>query len=86
MIKGFFISIGILLLVNYSFAQTNTFPSSGNVGIGTTSPASTLEINSNLSSSNLLQIYNAGILRYIVSYTGTQVWYLNNTISEAGSI
>jgi hypothetical protein len=32
------------LAVSSAFAQTNTFPSSGNVGIGTTSPGAKLEI------------------------------------------
>jgi hypothetical protein len=43
-------SVILLLLIfsgyYYSFAQTNTFPSSGNVGIGTTSPASQLTLGS----------------------------------------
>ena len=34
----------VILISTPSFAQTNTFPSSGNVGIGTTSPRSKLEI------------------------------------------
>lgn len=41
--KLYFI-FGILLIVNYCFGQTNTFPSSGNVGIGTTSPAGALDV------------------------------------------
>jgi hypothetical protein len=40
MIVGF----GIVLASLGTVAQTNTFPSSGNVGIGTTSPGNTLEV------------------------------------------
>lgn len=35
-----------LMTVN-TYAQTNTFPSSGNVGIGTTNPSQSLEVNGN---------------------------------------
>src|ERR1700761_646643 len=35
--------IATLFAINFSYAQ-NTFPSSGNVGIGTTSPGTTLSI------------------------------------------
>lgn len=77
----FVISIEIV-----AYSQTNTFPANGNVGIGTDSPAAPLQINSDLSSGNLFQIYDYGVFRSGVSYTGTQIWYLNNTASEAGSI
>ncbi|WP_420385502.1 hypothetical protein [Roseivirga sp.] len=40
--------LSAFILCSYSFAQTNTFPSSGNVGIGTTSPSEKLEILGNL--------------------------------------
>ncbi|TCC97697.1 hypothetical protein [Pedobacter hiemivivus] len=36
--KSYFLSIAILFLVSPSIAQTNTFPASGNVGIGTLNP------------------------------------------------
>lgn len=35
----------LLFVINYSFSQTNTLPTSGNVGIGTTSPAERLTVN-----------------------------------------
>jgi len=43
----FFLLVSGLILTN-GFAQTNSFPSSGNAGIGTTSPAAPLEINTTL--------------------------------------
>lgn len=36
--------LAVLTTVQFSYAQTNTFPSSGSVGIGTTSPAFTLDV------------------------------------------
>ncbi len=44
------VRVGVLfLLLPFSFyAQTNTFPDSGNVGIGTTNPASKLHVNGDL--------------------------------------
>jgi hypothetical protein len=38
------------LLTSPAFAQTNTFPASGNVGIGTTSPGHTLDVMGNIHS------------------------------------
>ncbi len=53
--KGTFIPTILLLLISidYSFAQ-NTFPSSGNVGIGTTSPIEPLEVNGNIIADGLI--------------------------------
>ncbi|QLE02017.1 hypothetical protein HX109_10795 [Galbibacter sp. BG1] len=45
--KGFLKFI-ILLMPSICFLQTNTFPPSGNVGIGTTNPRSTLDVNGTL--------------------------------------
>lgn len=39
------------LIINNLNAQTNTFPSSGNVGIGTTTPNATLDVNGTISMS-----------------------------------
>jgi hypothetical protein len=43
-----------LYCFNISFAQTNTFPATGNAGIGTTEPSAPLEINSSNTSVNKL--------------------------------
>lgn len=43
--KRLFSLLAMLIAVQFSYAQTNTFPTSGNVGIGTTTPATTLEVN-----------------------------------------
>src|SRR6202008_2850743 len=45
------IYIGLLIFVSDSLSAQNTFPSSGNVGIGTTRPASLLDVNGNISTS-----------------------------------
>ena len=42
--KRIFFLASILLIAIPAYAQTNTFPSSGAVGIGTTSPAATLSV------------------------------------------
>lgn len=49
------ISFGLLISV-FTFAQTNTFPTTGNAGIGTTSPQSSLHILS--TERNALRLYN----------------------------
>ncbi|PKP03550.1 MAG: hypothetical protein CVU11_07845 [Bacteroidetes bacterium HGW-Bacteroidetes-6] len=42
--KTFFATIALVLMTGVLFAQTNTFPASGSVGIGTTSPMLILHI------------------------------------------
>lgn len=83
--KVLLISI-LSLTLNCCFGQTNTFPGSGNVGIGTVSPMSPLQINSNLSSGNLFQAYNSGVLKTSILYTGGQNWYLSALTSPVGAI
>jgi hypothetical protein len=46
--KFLFSLFALVIAVHCSFAQTNTFPSSGNVGIGTTNPSETLDIAGNI--------------------------------------
>lgn len=43
-----FVALGCGLGVNSTAQTTNTFPSTGNVGIGTTNPQSTLDVNGNI--------------------------------------
>ncbi|RNL68604.1 hypothetical protein ED312_23170, partial [Sinomicrobium pectinilyticum] len=52
--------VGVLfLLLPFAFyAQTNTFPDSGNVGIGTVNPTSILEVEKNFNGSTMLTISN----------------------------
>lgn len=43
--KKYLLNISFCILAVSLFGQTNTFPTSGNVGIGTTSPLTTLDVN-----------------------------------------
>ena len=45
--KSFKLTVLAILFGSLSYAQTNTFPSSGNVGIGTTTPGALLHIHNN---------------------------------------
>lgn len=49
----------VLFAATFSYAQSNTFPSSGDVGIGTTSPAASLDI-SPAPSGDTLRVQGAG--------------------------
>ena len=52
--------LGALLISAFSFGQSNTFPSTGNVGIGTTSPVVKLDVRANLlSPSEYLAFFGA---------------------------
>lgn len=62
----------LIFLMDYSFGQTNTFPSSGSVGIGTTSPISTLHVYGAQSSPSV--VTNSGILN-IHSSSGVQLTF-----------
>lgn len=69
---------------NWVSSQTNTFPSSGNVGIGTTSPSTALQI---VSSGEAIRTYDgSNKLRMRLFETGPQYWYLNNGATDVGSI
>ncbi|SDX69245.1 hypothetical protein SAMN05444410_1275 [Hydrobacter penzbergensis] len=82
-------------LPNISIAQTNVFPSSGNVGIGTTSPISQLHLSSdsnhsfNLSRSNGtygFRIYRDALAGNILFQIGTTptTWETKIKIGEGG--
>ncbi len=51
--------VKVLLLLSLSAQAQNTFPATGDVGIGTTSPNATLEVKGNPTASPLLKITNA---------------------------
>lgn len=75
----------LLLVLQKSFAQTNTFPTSGNVGIGTTSPTYPLDVYGGTQ-----RIYNATGAAYLriegtglASYTGSYI-ILNSASTRAG--
>lgn len=63
--KLLLLSLIIFLTIN-SFSQTNTFPSSGNVGIGTTSPQSNVKLDVRQSGAN-----SNAIAGYVYDGTGT---------------
>ena len=80
----YYIILIVVGLINCStFSQTNTFPSSGNVGIGTTSPNRLLDINGtggwSGSGGIRLQGYNPGIS--IGDLTSGQNWLLANGVN-----
>ena len=68
----------VVLLPGSALAQ-NTFPSSGNVGIGTTSPSSTLEVVTSYSSNP------RGITVTNTSAGGGQIWLRRNVGSAVAS-
>ena len=81
--------IGLAFVMVTAAAQTNTFPSSGNVGIGTTAPASLLDINgaSTATSSNN---YNSGALHLTGNYwngsaSASDNWTLQNNFGTGAN-
>lgn len=86
LVKSGWFSIALLLLVTVcsgapaSVAQTNTFPTTGNVGIGTTSPHSQLGVNGNITFGDGAASGTYGL--YFVSPSGGA--YLSATF--AGSV
>jgi hypothetical protein len=77
--KKYLLNISFCILTVSLFGQTNTFPTSGNVGIGTTSPLTTLDVNGG----TLLRGSNSNIPASPISgvelFTGRN--YFNNLIS-----
>ncbi|MDX6502462.1 MAG: hypothetical protein QOG23_5726 [Blastocatellia bacterium] len=68
------IGIAVMLMVTGSqnaVAQTNTFPSSGNVGIGTTSPTQALDVNGQMvtTGSQTLTVANKGVIEVTSTIT-----------------
>ncbi len=77
----FIISLSLFIVTQFN-AQTNTFPTSGNVGIGTTTPSSELEIKSSSNNNSELHINTAadnGISIIRFQDAGQNTWgFLSN--------
>ncbi|MGY3214567.1 hypothetical protein [Mucilaginibacter sp. HD30] len=85
--KTALILIAIFVALQFSYAQTNTFPSSGNVGIGTTAPSSKLSVGTsvaNPTTAALLLSTNGGqfIMENTAAATDTKLWDWVNTGSN----
>lgn len=74
--KNLFLILFILGIAEISFAQTNTFPSSGNVGIGTTSPGQKLDVFGTIRA-GVAPTYYADI-----SYLGTTYTFGSGEVSD----
>jgi len=72
----FLLNCMFCVIVFTATAQNNTFPTSGNVGIGTTSPVQTLDVNGSINlvpttSSSLGVIYIGGTMQFLHNYSST---------------
>lgn len=73
-----FALVGLLSMPQTGLAQSNTFPSSGNVGIGTTNPSGLLDIQGNATGDTLSRVWNTNS-----SGTGTTTLRLANSGAQA---
>jgi len=95
--KQLFLTLAVALPVYCSYAQTNTFPSSGNVGIGTTSPGYPLDVNGTGHVNGTLTLSSTGTLidgtgsstafKYITFGNGTvnTLWAVEGTSPSFGN-
>jgi len=68
-----------MMLTSAAFAQSNTFPANGNVGIGTTSPEQQLTVKGGIGFD-----HNAADKKLFSSVDGTLEWSTHNLSSEHG--
>jgi len=73
--KKIFATLIIASVSYFSYAQ-NIFPTTGNVGIGTTSPSQALQVNGNILTSNSSMIgFNNDIIHYFIQGIGNGLQY-----------
>jgi len=70
-----------VLVSNISvFGQTNTFPSDGNVGIGTTNPTKKLDVNGSIAGQSFINVQKGG--SYMISLNGNEHAYITGRNSS----
>ncbi len=87
--KKIFFLVVFLCLIQFSFAQTNTFPSSGNVGIGSTSPGNKLDINVGSVAGGKLQVYGSSSPTIQIQATNNPLvsqWLNDDVASYFGTV
>lgn len=85
--KKILLTILLIAAFGYSYAQ-NTFPLSGNVGIGTTSPSTNLQINYNTANGSGLSLNNANNSAFLTLQVNGSLGYnvpnwANSTVLES---
>lgn len=83
----FLMALALTALVSAAGAQTNTFPASGNVGIGTTTPLYKLDVNgqANVLSGTFPPIHVTRSISSGGSLYGTALLELTSTVPTAGN-